>query len=155
MKTLFIALAAAVFLPTAGFSCSKPQGASGLESAMIQWINEQRQAKGLGTLRTSSKLQAAAQGHACDMATRGYFGHQRAGGPDLSARVKAQGYRFRKAAENIAKTSAPDVGRAAGVWRKSSGHWANILKPDVSEIGLATASDGGSTYWVMNIGKSR
>lgn len=122
---------------------------------MIQWINAQRQAHGLNPLRQDAQLAQAAQGHACDMATRGYFGHQRAGGPDLSARVKATGYRFRTAAENIAKVGAPEVLRAATVWRDSAGHWQNILNRQVTEIGVGVAMAGGQVYWVMNVGKPR
>lgn len=153
---LFIAAIWLVFsIPVAAMACTTPSGASALESDMIQWINQQRQANGLNPLKPSSKLKSAAQGHACDMATRGYFSHQRAGGPDLSGRVKSKGYRFRRVAENIAKSRAADVGSAANIWRKSPPHWSNILKSGVSEIGLGVASDGGSTYWVMNIGLQR
>lgn len=136
-------------------ACSQPAGAAGLEAQMIQWINAQRQANGLAALRAEARLGQAAQGHACDMAVRGYFGHQRAGGPDFSARVKATGYRFRTAAENIAKVGAPDVSRATTVWRDSAGHWRNILNPQVSEIGVGVATAGGQVYWVMNVGKPR
>ncbi|MFN3847007.1 MAG: CAP domain-containing protein [Paracoccaceae bacterium] len=155
MRMMVAATLVAVCLPASAMACATPSGATTLESGMIQWINQQRQANGLNPLKPSSKLKSAAQGHACDMATRGYFSHQRAGGPDLSGRVKSNGYRFRRVAENIAKSRAADVGAAANIWRKSPPHWSNILKPGVSEIGLGVATDGGSTYWVMNIGLQR
>lgn len=137
-------------------ACTKPANAAALGAEMIQWINQQRQAKGLGQLEPSSKLAAAAQGHACDMALRGYFEHQRpGGGPKLGARVEATGYRFSTVAENIAKTGAADVARTADLWRNSSGHWANILKPNVAEIGMGLATRDGQTYWVMNVGRQR
>ena len=153
-KALLIAMTMAAPAPMA-LACTEPANATALENEMIGWINAQRKAKGLNTLSKSAALAKAAQGHACDMADRGYFSHQRAGGPDLGQRLKSNGYRFRAAAENIAKMGSADVGRAAGVWRKSSGHWANILKPGVSEIGMGLATAGGQYYWVMNVGKSR
>lgn len=155
MRIAFVAAVVALCLPFTAFACTQPSGASALESGMIQWINQQRQANGLNTLTPSSKLGDAATGHACDMATRGYFAHRRAGGPDLGARIKGSGYRFRQAAENIAKSRNQGVEAAATIWRNSPGHWANILKPGVRDIGIGVATAGGSTYWVMNIGRSK
>lgn len=155
LRIMFAAVVFALMAPVA-FACSQPAGAAGLEQGMIAWINQQRAAKGLNTLSGSGALEAAATSHACDMAVRGYFAHQRAGGPDLGARLKSNGFRFRTAAENIAKTRAADVSSAAVIWRDSSAHWANILKPDVTQIGLGTAlGSDGRTYWVMNVGRSR
>jgi len=137
-------------------ACTQPGGAKGLKSGMIGWINQERAANGLNRLAPSGQLAAAAQGHACDMADRGYFSHQRVGGPDLSARVKAEGYRFRTAAENIAKTRATQVSSVVAIWQQSAAHWDNILNSKVTEIGLGIATGGdGRTYWVMNIGRSR
>ncbi|MBN2631816.1 MAG: CAP domain-containing protein [Rhodobacteraceae bacterium] len=152
---LIFAVVLGLMAPVGALACAKPNGASGLEAAMVTWINDQRTAHGLNRLRPSDKLTAAAQGHACDMATRNYFGHQRAGGPPLGARVKAEGYRVRRVAENIAKVGSPDVARAASVWRNSPAHWQNILSPGLTEIGVATAAGGASTFWVMNIGTQR
>lgn len=122
---------------------------------MLAWINAQRQANGLNSLQMNAKLDRAAQGHACDMASRGYFGHQRAGGPDLPARVRGEGYRYRTTAENIAKVGGPEVGRAATVWRNSPGHWDNILNRRVNEIGLGLATTNGNYYWVINMGRHK
>lgn len=156
MLRLFMMLAMLAFAPFgAAMACTQPAGVQALESSMIGWINKQRTAKGLRKLSPSGKLAAAAQGHACDMAQRGYFGHQRAGGPDLPARVKAKAYRFGTIAENIAKTRSPEVSAAAGVWQNSAGHWANILDPKVTEIGIGIARGGDRTYWVMNVGRPR
>ena len=155
VRSLLIGTLTAAFVAGAAQACTRPANAVALGSGMIEWINQQRQAKGLNALTPSDKLAAAAQGHACDMAQRGYFAHQRAGGPDLGGRVKAKGYRYRTAAENIAKTRAADIARPAKVWRDSPPHWANILKPNVADIGIGVASENGQVYWVMNIGRPR
>ncbi len=155
-RSLLIGAMATVFALGTAQACTKPANTSALGAEMIQWINQQRRAKGLGALAPSSKLAAAAQGHACDMAERGYFAHQRpGGGPKLGARVQSEGYRYREVAENIAQTGRADVERAAKLWRESAGHWANILKPNVAEIGMGLASRGGQVYWVMNVGRTR
>jgi hypothetical protein len=35
------------------------------------------------------------------------------------------------------------------IWKSSSGHNANLLKPNVTRIGLASASRDGTTYWAL------
>jgi uncharacterized protein YkwD len=152
MRLFLAATLLALSVPMTAVACSKPAQATALESGMVQWINEQRQAIGLSPLKPSHKLKSAAQGHACDMATRGYFGHQRAGGPKLGQRVKANGYRYRHVAENLALSRSPSVAEAARLWHQSPRHWENLLKPGIREIGLAVASRGDDTYWVMNVG---
>lgn len=151
-----IFLSAAIGLGCApALACTAPGNSKAMASEMISWINAQRRAKGLSTLSMDSKLAAAAQGHACDMATRGYFGHQRAGGPDLARRLRSNGYAYRAAAENIAKMGSADVSRAARIWRESPPHWANILNRKVNEIGLGIAVGGDRVYWVMNVGREK
>jgi Cysteine-rich secretory protein family len=34
-------------------------------------------------------------------------------------------------------------------WKSSSGHNANLLKPNATRIGLASASAYGTTYWAL------
>lgn len=151
-----IVLASLLALCTSSaIACTKPKQASAMESGMIGWINEQRKARGLATLSKNTNLTKAAQQHACDMADRGYFAHQRAGGPDMGQRIKSNGYRYRSAAENIAKMGSPDVNKAAMIWKNSSGHWSNILKTNVRDIGIGLAVAGGKYYWVMNVGRSK
>lgn len=155
MRTLLAATMVALFFPMSAIACAKPAGSASLESGMVNWINDQRAANGLKPLKVSSALKAAAQDHACDMATRGYFAHQRPGGPKLSVRVKSNGYKMRRAAENIAKSPRPNVADAATMWRNSPPHWAAILKSNVRDIGVATAVDSGGVYWVMNVGAEK
>ncbi|WP_435256913.1 CAP domain-containing protein [Thioclava sp. FR2] len=140
---------------TASFACTKPKQAAAMEAEMIGWINAQRKAKGLATLSKNGNLTKAAQQHACDMADRRYFAHQRAGGPDMGQRIKSNGYRYRTAAENIAKMGSPSVNSTAMIWKNSPGHWANILKSNVREIGIGLAVADGKYYWVMNVGRSK
>ncbi len=155
LRACLLAVTFAVAAQSAAFACSQPAGAAQLENAMVAWINDQRQANGLPALKKSSKLAASAQGHACDMAERGFFAHQRAGGPDLAARLRQEGYRYRAAVENIAKVRPGSVGNAAELWRNSSGHWRNILNAKVTEVGIGIASAGGRDFWVMNAGRSK
>ena len=142
-------------LPASANACAQPSNAAALEQGLIQWVNQQRRSHGLNALRPSPKLNAAAQQHGCDMAARGYFAHQRAGGPKLGDRVKANGYRFRRVAENLAYSRTPKVDVAANLWRGSPSHWATILKPGINDIGVSVTTGGGRIYWVMNVGTER
>lgn len=136
-------------------ACSKPSGASGIESALFDWINKERGKKGLTRLKANGKLDGAAQGHACDMAAAGKMAHQVPGGPSFQNRIKGSGYRVRTAVENIAKSSRGTADAAAGIWRDSSAHWANILNPDLRDGGIGLATDGSSVYYVFVGGASK
>ncbi len=154
VKTIFqAAVLAAMGAVPAMADCQKPADAAVVESTLVKWINTVRAEKGLPALRPSAALKAAAQGHACDMAERGYFGHQRQGGPDLTARLRKAGYRYRIGVENIAKSRRGTAEAAAGIWRVSPQHWANLLNPKVKDIGLAVATDGTSVFYVFNAGR--
>ncbi len=155
MKTLALVAVFCVASPLhAGASCAQPEGAGALQAGLLDWINAQRAEHGLAGFQTNSALRKAATAHACDMAAKGYFSHQRSGGPDLKARLKAVGYGLRKAGENIAYSRQARVSSAAEIWRNSPPHWKTIISPDYEDIGIAIAvSDEGRVYWVMNVGK--
>ncbi|NEX46744.1 CAP domain-containing protein [Pseudotabrizicola algicola] len=155
MRIILAAVLLAASLPATGMACSKPSGAAGLERGLVQWINQERQARGLAALRPSDKLAAAAQQHGCDMATRGYFAHRRDGGPSMGDRARANGYAFRKMVENLAHSRNASVDSAAGIWRNSPQHWANILSPEMRDIGVSVTTGGGRIYWVMKAAQAR
>lgn len=105
-------------------------------------------------MRSSVKLQAAAQAHADDMATNDYYGHQSRDGTSQSDRIRMQGYQSRMTAENIAAgQQSPE--EVIDSWLRSPGHCRNILNAELTEIGIGVAvnlaSDKG-VYWVQNFG---
>ena len=155
MRTLFAAAILALVLPAAAVACSKPSGAAALEQGLIQWTNHERQARGLHPLRPSAALAAAAQQHGCDMANRDFFAHQRAGGPTMGQRAKANGYNFRRVTENLAYSRTAKVETAAGIWRNSPPHWTNVIDPKVNDIGVSVTTSNGRIYWVVNAGRHK
>lgn len=155
MRTLLLAVLLAVTPTAMAMACSKPSDAAALEREMVAWVNQEREARGLARLAPSPQLAAAAQQHACDMATRDFFSHKRAGGPSMADRAKAHGYRFGKMVENLASAQEESVRTAAGLWRNSPPHWANILMPDLRDIGISVTRGGGKVYWVMKAGRAR
>jgi uncharacterized protein YkwD len=153
MRFILQVLAVWALLAGAAAACAAPQGAAAAAADLLARINETRGARGLGAYRLSGALVQAARAQACDMAVRGYFAHQRAGGPGLGQRVKAAGYRFRAVNENLALTRQLAPGSVLRMWQNSPPHRAALLDPGHCEIGLALAAGGGRIYWVMVVAR--
>jgi uncharacterized protein YkwD len=102
----------------------------------------------------NTRLHAAASGHAADMAQRNYFSHTGPAGQTLSERVAAVDYAYRLVAENIAAGQSSLDAVLAG-WMASDGHCANLMHPQVREVGLACSAATGArytSYWTLNLG---
>ena len=101
--------------------------------------NESRRQAGLPPVSVDDKLMAAARAKLFDMLKRDYFAHRAPDGRQPWAFMRAAGYRFQVAAENLARgyDDEPALQRA---WMKSRGHRANILNPQFTEIGVADAN---------------
>jgi uncharacterized protein YkwD len=102
-------------------------------------------------LALDATLGRVAEAHARDMARRGIMSHEGSDHSTAADRVARAGYPWRSVAENIAsgQTGAADVVR---VWLESPGHCANLMSPDMREMGVAYAFDPsspGGTYWVQ------
>lgn len=90
---------------------------------------------------------SAAQGHADEMSTLGYFAHMSPtpGRKTPTDRMRLAGYNF-GVTENIALT---DSARGAhDAWCRSSGHHRNLLNPRHTELGVGA----NGRYWVQNFG---
>ena len=103
-------------------------------------------------LRANARLQAAAQAHAADMATRNYFNHVAPDGRAPAARISASGYEWRAIAENIAAGQATPEEVVAG-WLASEGHCRNLMSSAYTELGIGLAtSRAAKRYWVQDFG---
>jgi uncharacterized protein YkwD len=98
----------------------------------------------------------AASVQALAMGERDKIGHRVAG--PLPRRIAATGYDWGAAAENLGAGYASLDATMAG-WRNSSGHRANLLNPDVTEIGVAAVrTPTGArhdTYWALILAAPR
>jgi uncharacterized protein YkwD len=107
-------------------------------------------------LSVSQELNAAAAGHARDMARKKFFEHRGSNGSQPRDRVRRAGYDSRLTGENIAlgPESAEEV--VAG-WLASPGHCANIMDARFQQIGVAVSvgRKRGQIYWVQNFGVPR
>jgi uncharacterized protein YkwD len=126
------------------------------EEKLLGQINEFRAQNGLPALSRNGKLDTAAQNHSQDMANRGYFSHNSPEGTTADQRFVAAGYSFSWWGENIYKSAPGDASAQAAFtsWVNSSGHRANMLGSNFTQIGIgrATAADS-RTLWTNTFGK--
>lgn len=144
---------------TRGPASSPPPPTSGaaVETDIIRLTNQQRVANGLPAFATSAKLVEAARIHARQMAEHQRMDHtiNAAPYPTLLSRLQAVSYSYSSAAENVAWNSQSAQIAVTG-WMNSAGHRANILNPNLREIGAAMArSAKGEPYWIQVFGTPR
>lgn len=141
--------AAPVAAITAGAYCPDAE-----ERAFLALINDFRQRQGVGPLRLSRSLGAAAEHHSRDMAQRNYFSHQTRGGAGPDDRAVGHGYPSRYVAENIAAGYA--TARAVfAQWEASAGHRQNMLDGSFAAIGIGRARAKNARYgwyWTTDFG---
>lgn len=114
--------------------------------------NAARVGQGLGPMRWNANLISSAGWFAGDMSSQGgSLSHTDSTGRDAATRILAFSYPWVWYAENIARGyNSPDDVFAA--WMASEGHRANILNPNMTEIGIAHAGGGSEEYWVQDFG---
>ncbi|MBK1613849.1 hypothetical protein CKO44_10250 [Rubrivivax gelatinosus] len=111
-----------------------------LEARMLELVNTERVAAGLGPLAADPALAAVAREHGRDMLARGYFAHLDPGGVTPFDRMRRAGLRFRAAGENLAL--APTLALAHRGLMNSPGHRANILRAAFGRAGIAVLDAG-------------
>lgn len=112
---------------------------------IIELTNNIRSSLSLNILQENTKLSAAALNKAQDMMINQYFAHI---GPDNRALrhwLYDAGYNFSVAGENLALgfSSAPAV---VDAWVASKTHYANLVDPDFTEIGVGVVSGDYKGY---------
>jgi uncharacterized protein YkwD len=153
--TLVSALVVSVFLASSidRYLVSSNQYATVFAAVLVDLANGDRAKSNLHTLRMNPVLVAAAQAKANDMAAKSYFSHVSPEGVDPWHWFKKAGYAFDYAGENLAIdfSDSVDVEKA---WMNSPSHRDNILSPNFTEIGIATAQgtyQGRSTTFVVQV----
>ena len=119
------------------------------ESQVVNLVNRERKSAGLESLQSDSELNRLARRKAEDMAEKGYFSHTSPTYGSAFDMLKAAGYSYRTAGENIAMGQKTAEAVMNG-WMNSSGHRANILSSGYSKIGVGYAvNKQGTPYWVQ------
>ncbi len=122
------------------------------EARIVAAINAARVGGGLKPLQAAPRLIQAARSHSRDMAVNNFTGHTGSDGSDMVMRMERVCVRWRMAAENVGWGS-PDTDVMMKAWMDSAPHRANILNPDLTEVGVGYASQQGSDftdYWTID-----
>lgn len=116
---------------------------------VIRLVNVERTKNGLSPLKANAELSKVATTKAQDMINNNYFDHTSPtyGSPfDMMSKF---GISYTAAGENIAY-GQKDAAEVMNSWMNSSGHRANILNSNFTEIGVGMAKDkNGTPYWVQ------
>lgn len=108
-------------------------------SALLRDTNAERLSNGGEPLKVSSKLNAAAQAKANDMAARNYWSHNTPDGNPPWDFVSSFGYSYQKVGENLA-AGFRDEAAAVDGWMASPPHRQNLLDPAYAEVGFGFAN---------------
>ncbi|WP_298912228.1 CAP domain-containing protein [uncultured Algimonas sp.] len=114
-------------------------------------LNAYRASHGLKPVTIEPKLIEASRIHADDLSKAGIISHNGTDGSTHGDRAHRVGYNFLIAGENVA-TGQKSWDQVFEAWKKSPGHNENLLRPDVSEFGIALVYEPRttySTYWAM------
>lgn len=105
---------------------------------VLKLINDSRVEAGLGPLVENPILNQVAHAKVEDMIVRQYLSHVNPEGEKVYVQIRALGYDYAKAGENIAATYQ-DVNIQHEGWMNSELHRGNILDPKYKEIGIGVA----------------
>lgn len=107
-------------------------------------------------LKEDARLVRSAANHADDMCSRQFFGSTNPNGKSPFDRMKASGYSFSYAAENIAAGQV-DAESVVKVWMNSPGHCRNIMSADYTDVGTGHyfCQDKYGHYWTQNFAKPK
>ena len=120
--------------------------ASEVELLMLDLINQERTSRGLNPLTINNALNDASEDHSQWMLDTNTFSHTGGGGSSATDRIAASDYELEgrwQTAENIGVQSlrgepgiADDVAQVHQSLMNSAGHRANLLDPNLEDIGI-------------------
>jgi uncharacterized protein YkwD len=115
--------------------------------ALFADVNATRARHGLPPLIADERLSDFALAVARQMASRRYFGHTDPSGVTFQDRVRAAGYQYSFAAENMALDR--DEAHANAAFLQSRGHYENIVDSHPRKLGIAVLAAGdGEIFYV-------
>jgi uncharacterized protein YkwD len=111
-----------------------------LEKYFLDLVNQTRAEAGVAPLSKDAELLSVARGHSASMDQSDQFSHDGADGSTLGSRVTEEGYGFVSLGENIAwATGGWNEGTVQALHTalvNSPGHYANMVNPNFTEIGI-------------------
>ncbi len=130
---------------------------AGVEDEILAQLNDLRQSKGLNPLKKSSQLAAGARIRAKEMYDYNYFAHTRPDGGswDSVFKLDIKLSNYSRLGENLVKMvgSSPEATAIMNLWINSPGHYANMVNPDYTHVGIGvfsgTVSGQGKTLYAV------
>jgi uncharacterized protein YkwD len=107
-------------------------------------------------VKWNARLAEAADEHSTDMSDRDYFSHTSPDGRSPFDRIRAAGYSYRAAGENIAAGVAlSDAEAVVQAWLDSPGHCKVLMNPKYRDLGVGRVEGSGKwgVYWTQNFGR--
>jgi uncharacterized protein YkwD len=138
VRLVTIAFLVAVLFSSPRISVNAVPQTFNAERALLESANRERVAQGLAPLHWNANLAAAAHAHALLMAQHNTLSHQFSGEAPLQDRARRAGARFTEVAENVAEGPSAEMIHAS--WMHSPPHRANLLDPELTDIGIAIAA---------------
>ncbi len=106
------------------------------EGDLLSLVNSERQKMGLAALALNSQLSDAARRKAADMLEKNYWAHFAPDGSTPWGFIRAAGYNYVYAGENLAK-GFTDPESAVSAWMSSQTHRGNMLSGKYNDVGFA------------------
>jgi uncharacterized protein YkwD len=123
--------------------------------AALAQVNAYRQKNGRKAVTLDARLSKAAAMQSANQAARSWIGHEGPDGSKPMDRAARAGYHAKIASENVA-SGQKSFADAMQSWEGSSGHRENLLRPEVTAIGVAmTKNNSGRPYWTLVLGAER
>lgn len=125
------------------------------ELAVMQLINQRRQAAGCPAVQPNRELGIAAEQHSEDMATEGTLSHTGSDGSSFTQRADAADYSFFASGEIIAAGYSTASAVVDG-WMNSPDHRSIILTCQNTDIGVGGVTNLNSQwrfYWTAVFGR--
>lgn len=158
--TVLIALAASLLVaacqsekpaapvkPTFYQDLARP-GAAVDQQKAVEMISGYRARSGIPPLRLDPELSRIAAAYAAEMAAADRMTHAVTPESKIGPRLKANGYAFAAAGENIA-AGYRTLAEAFSGWRDSPAHDRGMKDPDMTVMGIGTAYNPDSKYKVF------
>ena len=131
---------------------ARPVQAQGTAGEILNRINALRATQNLPPYTTHPALTAAAQNQATWMAQTGSISHVQPDGSRPRDRAQRAGYSSSWVGENIYMGYRASVDNAWTFWINSPIHYAGLVNANYKQVGIASATAGDSTAFVIVFG---
>ncbi len=151
------------FRPNPGLSEPVRNLVSEAEGYMIMLVNQTRHEQGLRMLYPHPMMSAVARQHGAEMRDRNYFSHisPNKTNATIVERFKNEfSFRARVLAENLSRRWTRGNGYTLKLSKvrqsheellNSPGHYANIIMPELTHIGIGIEVNDNGDYWIVQV----